>query len=156
MYGKTYTLDDYKITENGEVIAKRNGKALKPQPNSKGYLRVSIGMKRYFVHRLVAEKFVHNPDGKPQVNHINGDKTDNRASNLEWVTNADNRAHAVETGLQIHGESCPWAKLTEKEVLYIKSSSDSRKELAARFGVSPTTISSIRNGRTWKQVEKVC
>lgn len=156
MYGRTYTLDDYEITRNGEVIAKRNGKALKGQPNSKGYLRVAIGKKRYFIHRLVAERYVPNPECKPQVNHINGDKTDNRAENLEWLTNSENRAHAVEEGLQIQGERCPWAKLTEEDVIYIRSSDEPRKALADRFGVSMSTISSIRLGRSWKAVEKVC
>lgn len=156
MYGKTYTLDDYDITRDGEVIAKRNGKALKGQPNSKGYLRVAIGKKRYFVHRLVAERYVPNPENKPQVNHKNGDKTDNRADNLEWITNAENRAHAVENGLQIHGSKCPWAKLTEEDVAIIKASDEPRKALADRFGVSVTTISGIRSGRTWKTVEKIC
>lgn len=156
MYGKTYTLDDYEITRDGEVIAKRNGKALKGQPNSKGYLRVAIGKKRYFIHRLVAEKYIPNPEKKPQVNHKNGDKTDNRADNLEWITNQENREHAVSSGLQIQGERCSWAKLTEEDVIYIRSSNESRKSLADRFCVSPSTISSVRNGRSWKTVEKVC
>ena len=70
----TLSIEDYIITENGEVINKRNGHVIKPQPTGKGYLRVSIGGKLCFVHRLVAEKYIPNPDNKPQVNHKDGNK----------------------------------------------------------------------------------
>lgn len=149
-------LSDYIITEQGDVVNKHTGRKLKPQPNGKGYLRVGIGKKLMFVHRLVAEKYVPNPDCKPQVNHKDGDKTNNRADNLEWVSNSENRRHAVKNGYQVHGEKCPWAKLTEKDVEFIRDSKDKKhSELAKLFGVSASTIRDVRSFRTWK-TEKVC
>ena len=148
---KTLTLEDYEITAEGLVINKRNGHVLKPQPNGKGYLRVMLGGKRYFVHRLVAEKFIPNPEEKEQVNHIDGNKLNNRASNLEWVTNAENRKHAVEHGLQISGEDCPWAKLTKNDVLFIRAHPEIDEwDLADVLNVSVSTIHSIRTYRSWK------
>jgi len=149
---ETFSLGDYTITEDGRVINDRwGGRLVKPQPNGKGYLRVHIAGKMYFVHRLVAEKYVPNPNNHPQVNHKDGDKTNNKASNLEWVSNVENRGHAVKTGLQIHGEKCPWAKLSRSDVEYIKQHPDcNRTEMAKQFGVARSTIGSVLSGKSWK------
>jgi hypothetical protein len=70
----------------------------------KGYYFVNITngvrSRRIGIHRLVAQAFIPNPDDKPQVNHINSDKTDNRVENLEWCTNGENQIHAYKNGLQ--------------------------------------------------------
>lgn len=80
-----------------------SGMPLEPRLHSQGYHRVQlsklgVSVDRY-IHRLVAEAFIPNPDKLPYVNHINGVKSDNRVGNLEWVTPARNAQHSYETGL---------------------------------------------------------
>lgn len=92
------------VSDQGRVKSLlRDGRILKATKDKKGYLRlrVTLDRKRYAfkVHRLVASAFIENPDNKPQVNHINGDKSDNRAANLEWSSNIENAHHAIRNGL---------------------------------------------------------
>lgn len=97
----------YCVDELGNIYSVKRGKArrLRPFLNSRGYPTVSLcvnGKESYkTVHRLVATAFIPNRDNLPQVNHINGDKTDNRIENLEWVTAGDNQRHAYATGLKV-------------------------------------------------------
>lgn len=148
---KTLGIADYDITVDGEIINRNTGRKVKPQPNGKGYLRVSIGKKLMFVHRLVAEKYIPNPDCKPQVNHKDGDKKNNKASNLEWVTNSENREHAIVNGLQIKGNACSWSKLDSKKVEFIRNHPElSAKELADLFDVTSSAIKAVKKRRSWK------
>lgn len=145
------TINDYEITKDGKVINKRNGKVVKPQPNGKGYLRVSIGGKLQFVHRLVAEKYIPNPQNKEQVNHKDGNKWNNSVDNLEWTTNDENRKHAVKNRLHLCGEDCPWSVLTKSDVEFIRSNHGMTiNELCEKFNVHRSTISGILHYRTWK------
>ena len=92
------------VSDMGRVKSNlRDGRILKATPDKKGYLRLRVtidGEKMSFkVHRLVAQAFIPNPKFKPQVNHIDGDKSNNCVSNLEWVSNKENAHHAIRIGL---------------------------------------------------------
>lgn len=93
----------YTIREDG-VVTSRFGKVIAQQFYAPGYARVELWKngvgKKYLVHRLLATAFIPNPEAKPQVNHIDGDKTNNALSNLEWVTQSENQVHAYVAGLQ--------------------------------------------------------
>lgn len=93
----------YSISNLGNVKNSK-GVILKPNITPKGYFRIQLyknnKTKNYMVHRLVANAFIIKKDGKNQINHKNGIKTDNTISNLEWVTNSENQKHAYELGLK--------------------------------------------------------
>lgn len=152
----TLSMNDYEITRNGDVINKRNGRKLKPQQNGKGYLRVYIGGKLFFVHRLVAELYVENPNNKTQVNHKDGNKLNNNAENLEWVSNIENRRHAIANGLHKCGEDVKQAKLTEENVVFIRThiGQYNSVQFAKMFGVSRSAITNVIHNKTWKQLKR--
>ena len=153
----------YTIDEFGKVKNKKTNKYLKGAINSKGYLRVELHLnkkiKKFFVHRLVAEYFVENPLNKEQVNHIDGNKLNNNMNNLEWVTNQENRNHAIKNNLtkNLCGEEAPWSKLTKKDVIFIRSEYDKKetfnaKKLSKKFKVSTSQILLVAKRKSWKSV----
>jgi hypothetical protein len=108
----------YEVSDGGEVRGKDReiktnirfnkkriikGKILKKRVGTKGYFSVDLckegKVSKTNIHRIVAEAFIPNPEHKKVVNHINGNKQDNRVSNLEWVTYQENHWHARNTGL---------------------------------------------------------
>ena len=103
----------YGVSSEGVVYSLWNNRGtqrLTPKPLKTricpgGYLAVSLwdGNEYHYprIHRLVATQYVDNPEDKPQINHINGQKHDNRAINLEWCTRSENSIHAYATGLRI-------------------------------------------------------
>jgi hypothetical protein len=98
-------LPGYKLYEDGNFFSVKRNKFLKITHNSKGYKAVDIcvnGFKsKKLIHRLLAKAFIPNPHNKPQVNHINGIKTDNRLHNLEWCTSSENNYHAYKINLKL-------------------------------------------------------
>lgn len=112
-------------------------------------------LKTITVHRAIAQCFIPNPDNKPCVNHIDGNKLNNSIENLEWVTFKENTIHGVENGLiKICGESNHFAKLVESQVIEIYTSKETTRELAKRYSVNDETIRKIRVGINWKQITK--
>lgn len=138
------------------------GRPMSLSTSSTGYLVVRLSSTNPTrrltarVHRLVASAFLPNPEGKPQVNHIDSDRRNNRVENLEWVNGSENLTHGYHHGAvklpHRFGESANSAKLTEDQVEEIRSAlgrGEPKKSIARRFAVSPKTIRRINDGETW-------
>lgn len=150
----------YDIRGDGRVWSNRRGRYLKLGDNGRGYktfCHFFLGRSTFIkVHRAVAIKFVPNPNNKPFVNHIDGDKTNNNYQNLEWVTHSENIRHAYKTGLISNrkGFTHSQSKLNGEQVYEIKFKSEgvSHEALASKFGCTGTAISRIRKGGTWAHI----
>lgn len=108
-------------------------------------------------HREVGIRFIPNPDNKPEINHKDGDKSNNHYLNLEWATRKENMEHAMSTGLNdSRGEKCGNSKLTKNQVLMIRElfagNFGDYSRLGREYGTSPTSIMDIIKRRTWKHI----
>lgn len=149
---------DYLVSSEGEIFSKKSGEWLKlvTQQDNRGYMTVKLGTgkrnpKRHKVHRLIALAFILNPENKPQVNHKNGVKTDNRVENLEWVTVSENVQHAFDTGLKkgLKGKTNP--NYSDKIHKFYHPSHGiveaTQRELIETYSLQQGNVSAIINGK---------
>lgn len=152
----------YQVSNTGRVRSldrlnsigqNRKGKILKEKVHTNGYHFVTLyknkTRREKLIHRIVAETFLENKGNKRVVNHIDGVKTNNNVSNLEWATHKENSVHAVKTGLMKVGEQHHLSKLSDEEIRYIRENCIPRDKefsqtaLAKRFNISQNYISEL-------------
>lgn len=143
---------DYLVHNDGKIISKF-GTVLSPTKTKSGYfivnLHTSSGRKKMYVHRLVALCYVENTMNRETVNHIDGDKSNNKESNLEWLTLSENTKQAWILGL--NKKSFKLNKNQVEEIRYLYSNTKtSYSKLSLKYNVSKGQIYSIINNKSWK------
>lgn len=150
----------YQISNTGKVRNKKTGLVLKPKYNQKGYQYVNLSVNRcksikWYIHRLVGFHFIPNPENKPQINHIDGNPSNNVVENLEWVTNDENQRHAVLNNLHFQGEEHRSSKFTNESVKLLPKLIEigfSVKDINELTGVAIQNLRKIILGKTWRQL----
>lgn len=154
----------YYITDDGKVFSEMRGtrKELKLKKYRHGYLGVCLrkNNKSYYpqTHRLVVEHFLSTWDPKLCVNHMDGNKKNNKVDNLEMVTQRENLIHAHKLGLNwspcLKGEDAGQAKLTNQDAKYIRTQKgvQSYPKLAKQFNVGTSTICRCMNYQTFTEI----
>lgn len=160
--------EKYAVTRDGRVFTFWSKKGIwkeqKYRKHSNGYLRVTLYGKDQYLHRVVADYFCKKSDGCFEVNHIDGNKENNRADNLEWCTRSQNNKHAFVTGLRNYDElkqmaNCDAAMEAHKRnraISYEKAeeirsiSGKTDREIARLYGISRGTVWQIRNGVSYR------
>lgn len=150
----------YEASPAGEIRSVRSGKILKQRYEHCGYKRVNFSVngihETKLVHLLVAEAFFGpKEDNRTQVNHIDGNKDNCSASNLEYCTPSENTVHAFAIGLRAKGSDHGMAKLNEekvREILLLYKSGCSKASISRLYGISDVHIGKIVNREFWKHV----
>lgn len=146
---------NYFVTEDGRVFNQDKQVYLKPhwsgnRKRNNRYLIVSISIggtiSKRKIHRMVAQAFIENPNNYPQVNHIDGDRSNNKVSNLEWCNNSRNQLHAYDHNLHKSGEDHAQSKFSNDEVHNMRESRKAgmkMKDIASTFKVSLSHVREI-------------
>ena len=162
-------LNRFEISTYGRLKNVQTQYIYKPNILNSGYysVRTTVGSRNekihILIHKAVAYTFLSNLDNLPEVNHKDGNKTNNNINNLEWCTSHKNQQHKYDIGLfdkrLISGENNHCAKLTEDDVRYIRknyikgSKQFGTRAMARRFAVSHPTILSVIKYETWTLVD---
>jgi hypothetical protein len=159
--GRVRSLDRIVVNKNG-INIKRKGRVYKLSPEGSGYYQVQFYNKgkrvHKSVHRLVAFCFLINNNNLSDINHKDGNKTNNNVNNLEWMTHSDNMIHAHNNGLlrNVDGENNNMSKITKIIAIDIfKKSWNTKikqKEIADMYGISISCVSLIKRKKTWKHI----
>lgn len=153
----------YCVDTNGDFWRNKNYliKKLRLDSDKNGYSIVSFYVNgkciRKKAHRIVALAFVPNPENKPEVNHKNGIRSDNNASNLEWLTHKENMQHSFlylnrPRVLGLKGEQNPQSKLSGSQILDIRNTKGTLKNIATKYNVTTSLISQIKLRKSWKHI----
>lgn len=154
---------NYILTSTGVLFSTFNGfKVMSTRVSNSGYEMVKVETtekpKLCTMHRLVAMTFIPNPGNKRFVNHKDGNKLNNCADNLEWVTPSENSQHAYMNGLVNHrGRKNGNSKLTEDDINPIRkriNDGELLKDIAKDYDVHYSSISGIAHDKIWNHVEK--
>ena len=157
------TVSHYEVTKEGQIISHSiSGKQMVLSTSqSTKYKMVSLYLNgvtvNKYVHRLVAEQYCERPEGCNEVDHIDGDKFNNHADNLEWVTRAENMSRAYDGNLiDCRGTNSALSKTNESDVIEMRRLWDLREmkqgELSEMFNISRTQVSAIVNRKQWKHI----
>jgi hypothetical protein len=146
----------YKLDGNYKVFREL---IITPKRATNGYLGVDLSLNgkiRHSIHRLVAINFIENPYDYKEVNHIDGDKENNKVDNLEWMSLQQNRDHAKVNKLMEYGEGRYNSKLDDNKIRVIREEFGNgltMYKLAKKFEVCSGTIKQIIDGKSWKHVK---
>jgi len=152
---------DYRVSKSGKVKrvspgqGAQKGRVLQPREVSGGYHGVTLNSEQWLLHRLIWESFYGEIKDAKQINHIDGDKKNNKLANLEVVTPSENCRHAHENDLiDINcGENTHKSKLTNEQASAIREryaqNDETQKEIAQDFGVNQSVISRILNNKRY-------
>jgi hypothetical protein len=146
-------IKDYVVYNDGTIFSLQSKMFMNPI-NNNGYLSVKMAGKLESIHRLVGQLFIPNPDNKPEINHNDGDTTNNNVDNLFWVTSKENIQHKIhQLGKEHRGSKNGMAKLTLEDTEKIKllyQAGYSQNKLGEMFGISQGKISNVVNGKSYK------